>query len=74
VLSPKFPSPILNATLLDQLVCAGLSGKGVVRIGVWGKGYGGKRVIVEGVRTDMGAHRLAGGLTGHCGHKKWAAS
>jgi len=37
---------------MHQLVCAGLSGKGVVGIGVWGKGYGGKHAIVEGIRTD----------------------
>jgi len=59
VLSPRFPSLISDATLLDRLVCAGLSRKGVVGIGVWGKGYGGKRVIVEGIRTDMEANWLA---------------
>ena len=65
VLSSKFPSPIFNATLFDQLVCAGLSGKGVVGIGVWGKGYGGKHGIAEGIRTDIEASWLTGELTGN---------
>ena len=52
---PQGPPPMIDATLFGRQLFAGLYGKGVERLGVWGEETGGKPGLAE--------TRITGGIS-----------